>query len=331
MPTIINGTGTIAGLQSGGLTDNIITQADLDNNVTSTGPAFSAYVGSSHALTQNAFTIIQCGTEEHDIGGYYNSTGATVGGIPAYSFQPGVAGYYLFTASIQPTSDASQLIAIISKNGSEIKRGGGGGGGGAYARSVTVSAVVYMNGSTDYINFQTYTSSAGLSATAGVTTSYFQGTLVRAATVVPSATTTITTSNGPAFSAYRAAAAATLTQSVASLIALDAENFDTAGAFNTSNPWQFQPTVAGYYQINFGVYLTQGTNANAASILYKNGASLVQGTTVPSTGLISAGSTIVFLNGTSDYLQLWAIGTGTTPAVQPGANTYMNGFLARLP
>jgi len=115
---------------------------------------------------------------------------------------------------------------------------------------------------------------------------------------------------GIAFSYYMTA---TNTQSVAynvvTPIHLDSMLFDSGvNTFNTST-YKFQPTQAGYYQLNVNATFT-GTNTTGvfATGFQLNGTELLGWTDVENTsgnlGRITPGSsTIVYLNGTTDYVQ----------------------------
>lgn len=90
-------------------------------------------------------------------------------------------------------------------------------------------------------------------------------------------------------------------------------SFDTVGGWiGASN--RFKPPVSGYYQINAKIYFGNSTLTAASVSLYKNGTeysklnSWVGSITSP---LILNGSALVFLNGTTDYLEIWGIATGT--------------------
>lgn len=127
--------------------------------------------------------------------------------------------------------------------------------------------------------------------------------------------------NGPAFYATKAAGGQTVSSNVQTKITVTTEVFDTASCYDTSNS-RFTPTVAGYYQINYAIYGGGTTNTQAViSALYKNGAIYgsinISGTYlyVPAaySDASSAGSALVYMNGTSDYLELYGLilGSGT--------------------
>ena len=71
--------------------------------------------------------------------------------------------------------------------------------------------------------------------------------------VFPASTGTVMVSgNMPAFSAYLGTSQ-TVTTDVATKLQLNTEVFDTASAFDSTTNYRFQPTVAGYYQLNGNV------------------------------------------------------------------------------
>jgi hypothetical protein len=113
---------------------------------------------------------------------------------------------------------------------------------------------------------------------------------------------------GPAFGASDAAT--TATSGVATLIVFDTEIFDTDSAFNGS---RFQPLVAGYYQVNGAVSNSGNAVAGSMSVLiYKNGANY--GNAITYYGAAFAVrpnvSTIVYLNGSTDYIELFGTNNG---------------------
>jgi hypothetical protein len=127
----------------------------------------------------------------------------------------------------------------------------------------------------------------------------------------------------------------TSTQSISSAtwtkVTLDTEVFDTNNNFASS---RFTPTVAGYYQINVGAYIyTTGATMTAGTVgIYKNGTQgSVGGFFVAPAFTESAPvvATIIFLNGSTDYVELYARITGVNPVIGGGAQTFMSGCLLR--
>ena len=139
-------------------------------------------------------------------------------------------------------------------------------------------------------------------------------------------------STGPAFSAYRATSQSIAT-STFTKVAINTELFDTNSNFNTST-YAFTPTVAGYYAVSGNVLLTSVKNVMVVEI-WKNGAALVRGTQQVNTALSSSRAmhvtTLVYMNGSSDYLNLYAYHTtGTTQTILGGSRyAYFSAHLAR--
>lgn len=153
------------------LADANVTQAKLGTNVAGNGPAFSAYVGSAQSLAGLAFTKMMVNTEEFDTASCFDST-------TNYRFTPNVAGYYLIEGQIAYTSTINAPQLVIYKNGSGFKNGSNP----ATGNWANVSAIVYLNGSTDYVELYGANTSAGSSALSiSSQQNYFQGTLIRAA------------------------------------------------------------------------------------------------------------------------------------------------------
>ena len=88
----------------------------------------------------------------------------------------------------------------------------------------------------------------------------------------------------------------------ATKITLDSENIDTNNNFANS---RFTPTVAGYYQIN-GYANTGGATINLMARIFKNNGSALAGSIVNAGTYISTVSGILYLNGSTDYVELFA-------------------------
>jgi hypothetical protein len=121
------------------------------------------------------------------------------------------------------------------------------------------------------------------------------------------------TPGGPAFSAYRATSAQTFTQSTFVKVQLNAEFFDTDGCFDSTTNYRFTPTTAGKYQINFAGIMAAGTAARVIWAVYKNGTSFVRfyDDTPVSTAAQSSGAVMIEMNGSTDYLELYAYSAST--------------------
>jgi len=93
---------------------------------------------------------------------------------------------------------------------------------------------------------------------------------------------------------------------------------------------RYTPTKAGVYEVN-GVIQTPTVASTGIAFIYKNGVSVAGGTYIPVTptsGMRVGVTTLVYMNGTTDYLELWGYssGAGTSAA---GNGVYIQ-FNARL-
>jgi len=109
----------------------------------------------------------------------------------------------------------------------------------------------------------------------------------------------------PAFSAY-ASSGTSLTSNTATKLLFDTELFDTNNNFASS---RFTPTVAGYYQISGGFLAGLLTSSNNSCSIYKNGSVNLQGS---GCGVVSGYircnvSGLVYLNGSTDYVELYGL------------------------
>lgn len=167
--TLPDVTGTLVTSTSGS-----VSQAMLASGVAGNGPAFSAYASSTTSLANNTYTKIQFQTEEFD-------TNSNFDNATNYRFTPTVAGYYQFTCCMN-VSVANFAITSFYKNGSEFKRGSQIWASSTVNLQPNSTALIYMNGSTDYVEVYGYQNSGGaVNVVTGANSTYFQAAMVRAA------------------------------------------------------------------------------------------------------------------------------------------------------
>ena len=114
-------------------------------------PAFFAYPSSSTTLPSATWTKLIFDIEIFDTNNNFANS----------RFTPTVAGYYQIngSSSLNTNSSGSSNHAFsIWKNGNEYVRGGPGGAPAGYIYS-QVSALIYFNGSTDYVELYEYQNS----------------------------------------------------------------------------------------------------------------------------------------------------------------------------
>ena len=143
--------------------------------------------------------------------------------------------------------------------------------------------------------------------TTGVLGSTFFGDGLGDLTIQQNGVTINKITSAPAFSAY-----ATSNQSISALtntkVIFQAEDFDTASAFDSTTNYRFTPQVAGYYQINANINF-QNTATYVYIMLAKNGGiikTLAYAASSSSFFTALAGSCVVQMNGSTDYLEMYA-------------------------
>jgi hypothetical protein len=134
-------------------------------------------------------------------------------------------------------------------------------------------------------------------------------------TLYSSATPVRTQKGVPAFSAYNSAAQS-IPSTTYTKLQFQTEEFDTTNAFDSTTNYRFQPAVAGYYQVGGGVSWA-GASATSQLYLYKNGMQfkILGHSAVDSTRGFFA-NTLVYLNGSTDYIELYfylSTGQNTNP------------------
>jgi hypothetical protein len=173
-----SGTMTLAGPSTN--SNQTITIPDATGTMMVSGnmPAFRAYRGSDQTISNNTATKVQLNTENFDTANCFDST-------TNYRFTPNVAGYYQFSAILNLGGTiVTNAQAQIYKNGASVSQFV------FYAPSNTtqyqinasLSDLIYMNGSTDYVELYGYISAtSGNQFGGGTTQAYLAGYLARAA------------------------------------------------------------------------------------------------------------------------------------------------------
>jgi hypothetical protein len=129
----------------------------------------------------------------------------------------------------------------------------------------------------------------------------------------------------PAFSAFNTGAQS-ITNATFTKVILQNEDFDTANCFDSTTNYRFTPTVAGYYQINGIIYVSAATSTNSVFAgIFKNGtvyqSGSFQSTSAGSNNAAGQVSTLVYLNGTTDYVELYGYASVVGAATLQNAGT----------
>ena len=151
-------------------------------------------------------------------------------------------------------------------------------------------------------------------------------------TVNIGATTGTIQAGAPCFSA--SASGGQTFNSGTTKIQFNTEDFDTNNCYDSSTNYRFTPNVAGYYLVTCSMDVNANTNTltRAMPWVYKNGAgvkNLPGNWTFTSTELEVGGSTLIYMNGTTDYIEVYAY-QGSAGSLSVGSDTSMRPFSAAL-
>jgi hypothetical protein len=146
-------------------------QTGLGTNVVGNGPAFSAYQSSATSLSNATMTKILYANESFDTNSNFASS----------RFTPTVAGYYQIVASVAiQISGAS--YAVLRVNTTDVAWAYGNGIAGILNSTPIMTKLVYLNGSTDYVEVYAYQNSGStVNTDTNSTGTWFTGFLARSA------------------------------------------------------------------------------------------------------------------------------------------------------
>jgi hypothetical protein len=109
------------------------------------------------------------------------------------------------------------------------------------------------------------------------------------------------------FRAYRSASQ-TFTSATFSKVSLNNETFDTNNWFDSTTNYRFTPTKAGYYRVS--AVLNFNSSTRTIGMFYKNGLEKTRWIDeYPGYG--HSGTDVFYMNGSTDYLELYVYVTGT--------------------
>ena len=171
----VNGSGTYLPLSfytNNTLAMQIGTNGQMTVAATANPTFYALRITTNQSISANTWTKVQCQSEEWDTNSNYDSS-------TNYRFTPTVAGYYQFSAGLEFNNVTGFYQIAFYKNGSQYRVGGW------YANStngsqVTLSDLIYCNGTTDYVELWGATSTSSNGFYYGSTTR-FGGVFVRSA------------------------------------------------------------------------------------------------------------------------------------------------------
>jgi hypothetical protein len=155
----------------------LLCKINADGGVQTNTPTFRAVATANQTVTASNWTKLNLPTEQWDSHNWFDTTTSR--------FTPQIAGYYQFNGTSRANSGARYVISSIYKNGAEALRGVECNVGVQAAASdnmqSVVSDMIYMNGTTDYVELYVFTDLTTSQSGTGAFGNRFSGFLVRAA------------------------------------------------------------------------------------------------------------------------------------------------------
>jgi len=149
---------------------------------------------------------------------------------------------------------------------------------------------------------------------------------------LPGATGTIMVSgNMPAFSAY-AGSTQVVSAGTFTKLQINTKEFDTATCYDATTNYRFTPNVAGYYQVTGGVNAGAFSSSYFLCAIYKNGSAYKQGSNFPTSASGGPGSIVsglVYFNGSTDYIEFYALAQNSFTTSAGTNNTFFQAVMVR--
>jgi hypothetical protein len=133
--------------------------------------------------------------------------------------------------------------------------------------------------------------------------------------------------SGPSFSAY-STTATNIPNAAFTKMIMNSEDWDTDSCFDTST-YRFTPNKAGYYHIMGSAgFAFSSKIMNGWLVVYKNGGTWKRGNRIftNSTMPHCVVSTLVYLNGTTDYVELYFYQNSGSTTTTSGTGSAENWF-----
>ena len=146
----------------------------INGKIALNGPAVSAWVSTPQSAGSARYTKAQFRSKEFDTANCFDN-------VTNFRFTPNVGGYYQVSSTLKFTTlSGGEWVAIIYKNGVAFKSGSSNFLAAGGAGQSHVSALIYMNGSSDFLEVFAYSDST-MTITASQAASFFQAAMVRGA------------------------------------------------------------------------------------------------------------------------------------------------------
>lgn len=321
------------GTSSGGATPSLTLATSVTGILKGNGTAISAATsGTDYAPATSGTSILYGngagGFSNVTIGSGLSFTGGTLASTSAGGTVTSVAMTVPSFLSISgsPITTSGTLAVTLSGTALPVANGGTG------LTSYTTGDLLYASGTTTLSKLaDVATGNALISGGVGVAPSWGKiGLTTHISGVLPVANGGTGDSTGPVFFVGRSTDQA-ISNAIDTVVLFNSITFDITTAYASASG-RFQPAVAGYYQINANLLLSgSGISAGSGTILKNGGGFARMGTLfVTFTGLPFAlsGSCVVYLNGSTDYVQISAYITAASSNAVLAASTF-SGHLIR--
>jgi hypothetical protein len=133
--------------------------------------------------------------------------------------------------------------------------------------------------------------------------------------------------NTPYFQAYRSGSEQSISAGAWTKVQINSEVVDSDSAYDNSTNYRFTPLTSGKYYI-FG-QVTSATSTDmdrVMSAIYLNGSQISQSNSFSGDSSSSYTATIVDMNGSSDYVELYGYFGVTTGTDLQGRGTFFGGY-----
>jgi hypothetical protein len=140
------------------------------------------------------------------------------------------------------------------------------------------------------------------------------------------------TTGAPAFYAYSTAGSQSVSNGVFTKVTLATTAFNLNSNYSTANS-RFTPTVAGYYLFNGVLYCASSTAMVAGRVtFYQNGSIATTGPIFFESGtdIIASATAIYYMNGTTDYMEMFGLISGSATGPVFAANSQYSFFQGSL-
>lgn len=130
----------------------------------------------------------------------------------------------------------------------------------------------------------------------------------------------------------KASSAQSITSATDTKVTFDSVEFDTSSCFSSN---RFTPNVAGYYYLSAQIRYNGTSISQYVGYFYKNGTPITTAYYYNANlgTVIGTFTNLIYLNGTTDYVEVYAAMTATSPTLGAGPNNYntnyFSAFLAR--